>query len=253
MRTLQTILFFLLTQTCTAGTFNVLESQPQDPKIFTQGLELLGDELYVSSGLYGKSFITKESLSADTQLKQALDPKLFAEGLTLVNDTLYLLTWRAGLLLSYNRHSFELIDSQRYDGEGWGLTHDGTQFLMSDGSHYIQFRNTADFSRSKFLRITHDGKPLSKLNELEYSQDALWANVWFSDTIYKIDPATGRTLDSWDLSSLRTSLGAPTINNDNVLNGIAYDKSQNAFWVTGKRWPKRYLIRLESNSAAPTQ
>ena len=226
--------------------FDILDEQPQDPVTFTQGLAMHGETLFISSGLYGKSFL--KSLSDEGVKKAFIDKRYFAEGLTIFNDRLYVLTWKAGVLFELAPDTLTLLDQKSYQGRGWGLTHDGQFLLMSDGSHYIQYRDPNDFSRIKYLRVTRNGKRLSKLNELEYAHGFIWANVWFSDVIFKIDPSTGEVVDEWDMTALVAALDLN--DKDAVLNGIAYDTARDAFWVTGKLWPKRYLVRFSGADKA---
>lgn len=229
---------------CAANSaYEVLSETKQDTNIFTQGLVLDSTDLYLSSGRYGMSFIKR--ISSNDEKYQALPKQLFAEGITVVGDSLFLLTWKAGKLLKLNKKTLQVLQTIHYEGEGWGLTHNHDSFFMSDGSHYIQRRDLNDFSLQSYLRVTHKGKALKKINELEYAEGFLWANVWFSNKIYKIEPSSGEVVGVWDLSELKEDLALS--NRESVLNGIAFDKARDAFWVTGKLWPKRFLIRFKSS------
>ena len=201
-------------------------------------------DFIVSSGLYGQSFVARLDAKMTMVGGIKLPKHYFAEGLTFIDDHIYLLTWKAGTLLKLDK-DLQLVSSYRYDGEGWGLAYNGQHLLMSDGSARIQFRDPTDFSVVKTLDVRFNGEALSNINELEYAQGALWANVWHSDRIYKISPETGEVLGDWDLSGLRQNENA--LSREAVLNGIAYDKNKNAFWVTGKLWQRQYLVKLHLN------
>lgn len=212
-------------------------------RAFTQGLLVNDGTLYESSGLYQRSFIRAYDLEANrVRAKTQLPKTIFAEGLTKFGDTLFLLSWKAGTLFKYNPVSLAPEGKLRYDGEGWGLTHDGQYLIMSNGSENLLWRKPSDFSIVKQKRVHYRQRPVKNLNELEYAQDFIWANVWLTSAIIKISPDTGEVVGIADLSKL--SAENSTIPQRTVLNGIAYDSANDAFWVTGKHWPKRYLIRF---------
>ncbi len=234
--------------------FELIGERTHKTSLFTQGLLVDGDHFYESSGLYGKSLLvsypvaepqgsTWAKISAPFTRKLALPPQYFAEGLTLLDNQLYLLTWREQTLLVYDKNTFSLQRQFNYQGEGWGLATDGKQLIRSDGSDRLFFHRVSDFSITRELQVTDGGKPVSQLNELEYAQGFIWANVWHQDRILKIDPATGKVLGEVNLQALKHSLKLG--NGEQVLNGIAWDEQQQAFWVTGKLWPKMFLLRLQ--------
>ncbi|TQV67769.1 glutaminyl-peptide cyclotransferase [Exilibacterium tricleocarpae] len=230
-------------------SYTVIDSQAQNPGLFTQGLEIAGDRLYASSGLYGKSWIAAYKLESGTVVRtQRLPRSLFAEGLTLLQNRLYLLTWKAGRTLVFDPDDFTVLNTFHYTGEGWGLTHDGTHLIMSNGSEQLVWRDPATFEPVRRLRILHGERPRHQLNELEYADGFIWANVWQQDTILKIHPTDGQVVAEADLSRLRRKTVTPDHNN--VLNGIAYDPQRQAFWVTGKLWPKRYLVQFTERAPA---
>jgi len=221
--------------------YQLLDTQPHNVNSFTQGLVFEAPYFYESSGLYGKSFITRYSPQKKEQ-RVIISATLFAEGLTIIGQQLYLLTWRKGILQVYNKQTLALQKTLHYRGEGWGLTSDGHQLIMSDGSNRIRFRDPHTLEIKRQLTI----KGLDKLNELEYTQDIIWANRWFDNAIYAISASNGCILGKVNLTALRHHSVTP--DHRNVLNGIAYDHQQQGFWVTGKFWPTRYLIRIETPS-----
>lgn len=233
--------------------FEVIGERSHKTNLFTQGLLVDGNQFYESSGLYGKSMLvsypiaepqgsTWAKISAPFTRKTTLPPQYFAEGLALLNNKLYLLTWKEQTLLVYDKTSLTLQQQFSYQGEGWGLTTDGKQLIRSDGSDRLFFHRAGDFSITRELQITDDGKPVNQLNELEYAQGFIWANVWYQDRILKIDPANGKVLGELNLQAIKQSLALT--NSEQVLNGIAWDEQQQAFWVTGKLWPTLFLLRI---------
>ncbi len=261
---LTALLFFL----CSASLadpiptlpYTLINNADHNPKSFTQGWVKEGNMFYESSGLYGKSFITRyrdaKQAKKSTQgtpaknlstLTRSLANNQFAEGLTLFNDTLYLLTWKRQQLLLIDKYSFATKKILNYKGEGWGLTHDGQSLIMSNGSSDLYFRDPIDFSIQKKLTIKH----LKDINELEYANGIIWANEWNDDNIYGINAKTGCLIGKINLHDLRKQTVTPSASN--ILNGIAYDRLQNGLWVTGKFWPKRYLIQPSIMKATDAQ
>lgn len=232
--------------------FKVLAERTHKPTLFTQGLLVDGDHFYESSGLYNQSLLvtypiaepagTWAKISAPFSKKQAIPERYFAEGLALMGDKLYLLSWQEQTLLIYDKSTLNYQKSLSYKGEGWGLTSDGKQLIRSDGSDTLYFHNADDFAVTKTLKITDEGKAVTQLNELEFAGGFIWANVWYQDRILKIDPATGKTLGELDLSALKQTL--QFTNSEQVLNGIAWDEKRQAFWITGKHWPKMFLVQV---------
>ncbi len=239
----------LITSLCSAAAaplaYQVLDSRPHDAGLFTQGLEIHAGWLYASGGLYRQSRIGKYHLDAATPARsRRLPDHLFAEGITLLRGRLFLLTWKAGQARVYDPENLQLIQTFRYSGEGWGLTHNGRQLIMSNGSEQLVFRNPDTFQPERRLSVVDGTRRRRGLNELEYAEGFIWANIWLRDSIVKIDPADGRVVAEADLSQLRRRAVKP--DHHNVLNGIAYDREKKAFWVTGKLWPRRYLIEFVS-------
>jgi len=214
--------------------------RPHDPAAFTQGLLLHQGEMYESTGQYGQSSLRRVDPESGGVLAHVpLAPDLFGEGLALVGERLIQLTWKAGLALAYDRRSLRPLPSFRYAGEGWGLAYDGTALMMSDGSDTLTFRDPTSFEIRKRLRVTLRGRPLTLLNELEWAQGRVFANVWLQDWIARIDPESGRVDGVIDASRLLTEAER---SQTDVLNGIAYDRQTGRFLLTGKLWPKLFEV-----------
>jgi glutaminyl-peptide cyclotransferase len=232
--------------------YQILAQRSHKPSLFTQGLVLDGNTFYESSGLYGQSMLVsyprEESankwaqLTANFTQKDTLPDRYFAEGLALLDDKLYLLTWQEGTVFVYDRNTFAVLDRWRYSGEGWGLTHNGEQLIRSDGSEHLHFHSPEDFSLEKTLDVQESGRPVQRLNELEFIAGYVWANIWHENRLVQIDPATGRVVGSLDLTALTAQVDIDS--SESVLNGIAYDAERDGMWVTGKKWPSMYLIKL---------
>ena len=232
--------------------YKIITERTHKPTLFTQGLQIENDQFYESSGLYGKSLLvsypveepegsTWAKLSAPFTHKQPLPERFFAEGLTLLDDKLYLLTWKEGTLLVYDKTTLHYQKSLGYTGEGWGLTTDGEYLIRSDGSDTLFFHDPQDFRLEKTLKVQDQGKAITRINELEYHAGFIWANIWHEDRIIRIDPNTGDATGELVLSALRNTM---KLNNpEQVLNGIAWDEKRNGFWITGKLWPKMFLIQ----------
>jgi glutamine cyclotransferase len=223
-------------------TYRVVRTYPHDPKAFTQGLVYYDGYLYEGTGLEGQSSLRKVELRTGrvVQIKK-LAPELFGEGITILQDKIYQLTWRNGICFVYERDSFHNITQFSYPGEGWGLTHDGKHLIMSDGSDTLTFRDPDTFTVVKRLRVKAEGVPVRNLNELEYVEGEIYANVWQTDLIARISPRTGEVVGWIDLSGLLSEREA---RNADVLNGIAYDPKGKRLFVTGKLWPKLFEIEI---------
>ncbi len=214
---------------------------PTIPRAFTQGLEFVDGVLYEGTGLNGRSSIRRVNLETGNVLKQhSIDAQYFGEGITVFGPDLFELTWQSGMAFVYDRTTFAPKKSFRYSGEGWGLTHDGTNLIMSDGTEFLRFLDPATFAERRRVRVTGVGQPVKNLNELEYVKGEIFANIWMTDYIARIDPATGRINAYIDLRGLMPA-------NDpsrDVLNGIAYDAASDRLFVTGKLWPRLFEIKL---------
>ena len=216
----------------------IIATEKHDPAWFTQGFYRDNSGFFISSGLYGQSQLIYQT--PQKTLNYALPKRYFAEGLTVIGNTLYLLTWKEQTLLLFDKTTLKKRGQIHYTGEGWGLTHNENEFIMSDGSKQLLFRDKQTF---KVLRSITVNK-LDHLNELEYINGIIWANRWFDDFLYAIHPKNGCVLGKLSIRSLRKQ--AVVINKHNVSNGIAYDKQRQGLWVTGKYWSKRFLIQLPS-------
>jgi glutamine cyclotransferase len=225
--------------------YTVVRSYPHDPNAFTQGLEYVEGVLYEGTGLNGRSSIRRVNLETGNVLKQHnIGSEYFGEGITVLGSNLFELTWQSGIAFVYDRNTFAPKKSFRYSGEGWGLTHDGTNLIMSDGTEFLRFLDPATFAERRRLRVTAVGQPLKNLNELEYVKGEIFANVWMTDYIARIDPASGRINAYIDLRGLMP----PNDPSRDVLNGIAYDAAGDRLFVTGKLWPKLFEIKLHAKS-----
>lgn len=222
--------------------FQVITTEAQDPEIFTQGFEISGDWFYQSSGLYGKSKVLRYSRSrGDIAAQTPLPQNFFAEGLTLFDGKLYLLSWKEGQVLVMNPESLKRFKSFNYEGEGWGLAHNDTQLIMSDGSSTIHFRSPKTFAVEKTISVHSGGETWDRINELEYVDGIIWANRWQENSLLGIDENSGEVLTVVDISTLQNNAKTQP---DSLPNGIAYDAEQQGFWITGKYWRYRYLIKL---------
>ena len=233
-------------------SYRVVHSFPHDPTAFTQGLLYDNGFLYESTGQYGQSSLRKVELETGTvvQLHQ-LDDRFFAEGLALFGNRLLQLTWRANKGFAYRLDSFEQLAEFAYPTEGWGLTYDGELLVMSDGSATLYFRDPFTFAEVSRVSVVAQGRSVSQLNELEWIAGEVFANIWQTDTIARINPATGQVAGWIDLTGLLSNADRRSSNAE-VLNGIAYDSEGERLFVTGKRWPKLYQIELISSSPKGT-
>lgn len=219
----------------------IVATYPHDDTAFTQGLEFVDGKLIESTGLFGESDLRRVEPSTGQVVSQIATPDgLFAEGVTLVGDRLIQLTWKAERAFIWHADTFESVGEYSYGGDGWGLCFDGDQLVMSDGSAYLRFRDPGTFVANREVVVTRDGQPVSRLNELECVGGVVWANVWQTDTIVRIDPVSGEITATVDLSELLQ----PRPSSASVLNGIAFDDETSTFWVTGKYWPTLYQVRF---------
>ncbi len=224
--------------------YQIIHEFPHDAKAFTQGLVYVDGHLYESTGLNGKSSIRMVELSTGQVLqKYDVAAEYFGEGLTDWGSNLVQLTWQTHKGFVYDRFSFSLLRTFHYAGEGWGLTHDDKQLIMSDGTAFLRFLDPRTFREVRRLRVTDEkGHAVQDLNELEYIRGEIYANIWQSDRIARISPQSGKILGWIDLSGIidKRELTDPGA----VLNGIAYDAAGDRLFVTGKLWPKLFEIKL---------
>lgn len=226
-----------------ALNFEILETREHDALIFTQGFELHDTTAYVSSGLYGRSFLRSYDHKTLRVINELALPKhIFAEGITIKNNTLYALSWHAGIMFFVDPLTLKIKGKAQYSGEGWGLTHDEKSLIMSNGSDTLYYRDPTTLEVTHTINVHNQWRKYKKLNELEYAEGVIWANVWGSDYILKIDPESGKSLGIVNLHSIVSKHNSRP--GHTVLNGIAYDEKQKAFWITGKLWPKQYLVKF---------
>ncbi|RME86043.1 MAG: glutaminyl-peptide cyclotransferase [Caldilineae bacterium] len=224
-------------------SYRVVQAFPHDPNAFTQGLVFDGTQLYEGTGLYGRSSLRRVDLETGQVMQMlALPSRYFGEGITIFGDRIYQLTWRSHIGFVYDKTTFALLRTFSYPTEGWGLTHDGTRLIMSDGTSTLHFLDPETLAEVGQVEVRDQGEPIVWLNELEYVGGAVLANVWQTDRIARIDPDSGEVTAWIDLTGLlppedRTQ---PV----DVLNGIAYLSEQDRLFVTGKLWPRLFEIEL---------
>ena len=224
-------------------TYRVINSFPHDPEAFTQGLVFDNGTLFEGTGFYGESTLRQVQLETGVVLRSlSLASQYFGEGITIYKDQVMQLTWRSNTGFLYDKDSFQLLQTFSYPTEGWGITHDGVRLIMSDGTSTLYFWDPVTFEEIGRIEVHDQDGPVTQLNELEYVRGEVFANVWHTDRIAIINPHTGRVTGWINLKGLLDSEeGAGSAG---VLNGIAYDAESNRLFVTGKRWPKLFEIRL---------
>ncbi len=233
-----------------ADSYRVVHSYPHDSGAFTQGVIYEDGHLYESTGLNGKSSLREEDLETGSILRfHDVPGQFFAEGLTDWGNTLIQLTWETHIAFVYDRATFRLLRTFHFDGEGWGLTHEGKSLILSDGTATLRFLDPVTFKETRRVTVTDHGKPVLQLNELEFIRGEIYANIWHSDRIARISSATGKVVGWIDLTGLlpanqRSSTEA-------VLNGIAYDAARDRLFVTGKLWPKIFEIKVVPETVKP--
>jgi glutaminyl-peptide cyclotransferase len=223
--------------------YRIVATYAHDRSAFTQGLVYAGGVLYESTGLYGRSSVRRVDLKSGTvELIRALPGRYFGEGLTVFGARLIQLTWRSGTGFVYSMPDLQPVQEFRYTTRGWGLTQDGKHLIMSDGSASLYFLDPHGFEELRRIQVHDERGPVENLNELEFVGGVIYANVWQSARILRIDPASGRVTGFIDLSALMERMrGEPSTD---VLNGIAYIPGSGRLLVTGKQWPKLYAIEL---------
>ena len=223
--------------------YEIVASYPHDPAAFTQGLVIDGGELFEGTGLRGESTLRRVELETGKVLQNVdLHPDYFGEGIAVVGDEIYQITYEEESALVWDRKTFVKKRDHRYQGEGWGLTFDGRWLIMSDGTDVLRFRDPRTFNPVAEKRVRYEGKPVGHLNELEYIDGQVYANVWGSDRVALIDPRSGRVTAWIDLTGLLR--GAARTGAEDVLNGIAWDAARGRLFVTGKLWPRLFEIRV---------
>jgi len=223
--------------------YRVVKTYPHDRTAFTQGLEYRDGFLYEGTGMIGHSSVRKVELgSGSVTQKYDLPQPFFGEGITVLNQQILELTWQTQTGFVYDRSSFRVVRSFNYPGEGWGLTNDGKQIYMSDGSADIRVWDGATLKEIRRITVKDGVTPVTQLNELEWVRGEIYANVWQTDRIARISPVDGRVLGWIDLTGILPK--SERLDPDAVLNGIAYDAASDRLFVTGKLWPKIFEIKL---------
>jgi glutaminyl-peptide cyclotransferase len=249
-RGLVSVLFFVsaaASQTPEYG-YHVVHVYPHDRNAFTQGLEFRAGFLYEGTGLNGQSKVRKVKLETGEVLQEvSLDPQYFGEGITVFNQRIFELTWRSEVGFVYDQNSFHRLRSFNYSGEGWGLANDGSEIYMSDGTTQIRIWDPVTLQEKRRITVRDGAKPITALNELECVRSEIYANVWQTDRIVRISPKDGRVLGWVNLAGILSA--ADRTETTDVLNGIAYDVLGDRLFVTGKKWPKLFEIKLVPKAA----
>ena len=223
--------------------YRVVNTYPHDITAFTQGLVYHEGFLFEGTGKRGLSKLSKFNLEdASELLTKSLSQRYFGEGIEVVDDKIYQLTWQSHMVFVYDKHSFDQLETHYNATEGWGLAYNGEHLILSDGSARLQFMDPETFAPVRSVDVTLNGSAIPNLNELEYINGEVWANVWQTDFILRIDPATGRVNSVVDLTGLSamTELGS----SEAVLNGIAWDADTERLFVTGKHWAHLFEIEV---------
>ncbi|MGH9323803.1 MAG: glutaminyl-peptide cyclotransferase [Vicinamibacteria bacterium] len=224
-------------------TYKVTNSYPHDTSAFTQGLVYSDGVLYEGTGLQGRSSLRRVDLETGNVLQRTeLLPMYFGEGIAVLGNRIYQLTWTTGVGFIYDKKTLGLLQEFHYGIEGWGMTHDGASLIVSDGSFNLYYWDPETLVETRRLTVTDGGKPVTHLNELEYVEGEIYANVWQEDRIARISPQTGKVLSWIDLTGLLPL--AERHGREDVLNGIAYDPATERLFVTGKLWPKVFEIQI---------
>ena len=224
-------------------TYEVVNTYPHDSGAYTQGLMIEGETYFEGTGLRGRSSLRKVDLqTGSVEQIHHLSSSIFGEGIVVYDNKILQLSWTSRIGFIYNKDTFEQLRSVTYPTEGWGITYDGTQFIISDGTANLYFRDKITFEEIDRVTVRDDQGTVTRLNELEYVKGEIYANVWQTDRIARINPANGRVVGWIDLAGLLPPEDhSSTVD---VLNGIAYDSVKNRLFVTGKLWPKLFEIKL---------
>ena len=225
--------------------YTVISTLPHNSEAYTQGLTIYQNKILESTGQNNHSWIAEVNPgSGQHDKKVTLPGQYFGEGITVLNDKIYHLTWQNKVGFVYDARTYKQLREFKYDTEGWGITHDTKNLIMSDGSEKLYFLDTTSLKPVKTITVMDGGTRVKKLNELEYINGYIYANVYETNWILKIDPATGKVVGRLDFSPIGNEIRSMYPNTD-VLNGIAYDPKSKALLLTGKLWPKSYLVRLQ--------
>lgn len=235
---------FILIAPAQADTrWKLVKTYPHDPSAFTEGLFYLDGALYESTGLEGQSEIRKVAIKDGKVLqRRVIEQPYFGEGIVNWGNRIFSLTWRHRQGFVWSLADLAPVSTFRYEGEGWGMTQDGKRLIMSDGSAQLRFLDPDTQAEQRRVTVTWNGRPVDRLNELEYVKGEVWANIWYDTRIARIDPTTGAIKDWIDVAALRKAAGVT--DSEAVANGIAYDAAKDRIFITGKNWPKLFEIRI---------
>ncbi len=233
-------------------TYKVVKTYPHDRSAFTEGLVFEDDVLYEGTGLRGYSNLRRVKLETGEILQiRELPPQFFGEGVTIYGNKIIQLTWQSNIGFVYDKYSFKLLQEFDYPDEGWGITHDGKHLIMSDGTSTLHFLDPETFEEISQIEISANNIPVTRINELEYIQGEIYANIWLTERIARIDPLSGQVVGWIDLKGiLSPEDDSETVD---VLNGIAYDAKNDRLLVTGKFWPKLFEIELMRQGTAESK
>jgi glutaminyl-peptide cyclotransferase len=231
------------TQPAFGPRLDIVATLPHDGDAYTQGFLFHDGRFYESTGIYGSSSVREvEPATGEVLTQRTLDDIYFGEGLVALKDRLYQATWHEERGFIYALDSLAAVGSFAYSGEGWGLTTDGTDLVLSDGTYRLKFIDPVTFRVERVLEVSDDGRPIYALNELEWVGGEMWANIWQQDNIARIDPTTGEVLGWVNVSGFTTAWDR--FRGAEVANGIAYDSVTNRLWVTGKNWPNVFEVEI---------
>ncbi len=224
--------------------YTITNQYPHDTSTYTEGLEFNNGKLYESGGQYGNSKLALVDLATGKSVqKTPLDKKYFGEGITILNNKIYQLTWKEKTCFVYDAKTFAKLKEFSYDGEGWGMTNNGKQLINSDGSNNLYFRDPETFKVLSIIGVSDNNGPVGNVNELEYINGYILANIWQSDVIIKIDPESGKVIAKADFSGTKEKYFPESLDKAEVLNGIAYDSTTKRLFITGKYWPKIFEVK----------
>ncbi len=230
--------------------YQIVNVYPHDPQAFTQGLQYVDGFLYEGTGLNARSSIRKVKLETGEVLqKRDLASEHFGEGITIFRNELFELTWQSHIAFVYDKTTFAPKKQFSYPGEGWGLTSDGTDLIMSDGTNELRILDPRTFAEKRRIKVVAGGVPLRQLNEIEYMKGEILANIWLTDYVARIVPATGKVSGMIDLRGLLSASERSRVDEEGgTLNGIAYDATRDRIFVTGKLWPKLFELKLKTKN-----
>lgn len=224
--------------------FEVINQYPHNTGSFTEGLEFVDSILYESTGLNDQSKLAKVDLKTGRDLQKIdIEGKYFGEGITIIKNKIFMVTYQTEKGFVFDAKTLKKEKEFSYKGEGWGMTNDGKQIIMSNGSNNLSYRNATTFAEENVVAIFDENGPLANINELEYVDGFIYANIWQTNYIIKIDPKQGKVVKKYDLTALINQSIAGSVNAD-VLNGIAYNKKTKTFYVTGKNWPLLFEMKF---------